>query len=91
MSTKLSVDRSYEAPDDNAPSSYQRTIYGSLKVPQFSTKPDEWQRQAKLKVPAGNYGYVYGSASSGTTNTANLAAFDRYRLKPKMLVNATRR
>jgi lactate 2-monooxygenase len=42
-------------------------------------------------VPAENFGYVYGSAGTGKTNLANLAAFDNYRLRPRMLVNATRR
>jgi hypothetical protein len=91
MSSKPSVDRPYDVPEAEAPSAYQRDIYSSFKKPIFSTKPSEWERLAKDKVPEGNYGYVYGSAGSGSTNTANLAAFDRYRLKPKMLVNATRR
>lgn len=91
MSLKSSVDRPYDVPDETAPSGYQRDIYGSFKKPIFSTKPSEWERLAKSAVPEGNYGYVFGSASSGTTYAANLAAFNRYRLKPKMLVNATRR
>jgi lactate 2-monooxygenase len=89
MPSKSSVDRPYDVPEAEAPSAYQRDIYSGFKKPIFSTKPSEWERLAKIKVPEGNYGYVYGSASSGTTYTANLAAFDRYRLKPKMLVNAT--
>jgi lactate 2-monooxygenase len=89
MSSKSSVDHPYDVPEGEAPSTYQRDIYSGFKKPIFSTKPSEWERLAKAKVPEGNYGYVYGSASSGTTYAANLAAFDRYRLKPKMLVNAT--
>lgn len=44
-----------------------------------------------MKVPAENFGYVFGSASSNKTYQANIEAFDRYRLRPKMLVNVTRR
>ncbi|TLD39382.1 hypothetical protein E2P81_ATG00369 [Venturia nashicola] len=38
-----------------------------------------------------NFLYVFGSASTGRTYKSNLDAFDRYRLRPRMLVNATRR
>lgn len=85
------LDRPYDLPDPEAFSSYQREIYGGLRSPIFSTKPSEWEALAKEKIPAPNFGYVYGAASSGKTHAFNLAAFDRYRLRPKMLVNATRR
>jgi lactate 2-monooxygenase len=81
----------YDEPDPNNYSAYQREIYSSLRAPIFSTKPSEWEALARAKVPAANFGYVYGSASSGTTCAANLSAFDKYRLRPRMLVNATRR
>jgi isopentenyl diphosphate isomerase/L-lactate dehydrogenase-like FMN-dependent dehydrogenase len=35
--------------------------------------------------------YIAGAAGTGDTHTANLAAFTRYRLRPSMLVNCTRR
>jgi len=85
------LDRPYDIPDPEAFSSYQREIYGGLRSPIFSTKPSEWEALAQEKIPAPNFGYVYGAASSGRTHAFNLAAFDRYRLRPKMLVNATRR
>ena len=81
----------YMEPDPNNYSAYQREIYTSLRKPIFSTKPAEWEALARAKVPAANFGYVYGSASSGSTYAANISAFDRYRLRPHMLVNATRR
>lgn len=83
--------KSYDIPDPEAPSAYQRDIYSSFSPPIFSTKPTEWQSLAKEKVPESNFGYVYGSASQFKTYDANLAAFDKYRLRPRMLVNATRR
>lgn len=85
------LNKPYTEPDPDAPSGYQREIYSSLRAPIFSTKPAEWENLARSKVPAENFGYVYGSASTATTNAANLSAFDRYRLRPSMLVNATRR
>ncbi len=69
----------------------KRLLRVPARSPIFSTKPLEWEALARSKVPAPNFGYVYGSASSGKTHEANLAAFDRYRLRPSMLVNATRR
>lgn len=89
--TKQEVNMKYIEPDPNAFSSYQRDIYSSFKPPLFSTFPSEWERLAREKVPAPNYGYVYGAAGSGRTHQANMAAFSRYRLKPSMLVNATQR
>ena len=83
--------QSYDEPDPNNHSAYQREIYASLRKPIFSTKPSEWENLARSKVPAANFGYVYGSASSGSSHLANRAAFDRYRIRPHMLVNATRR
>ncbi|KIW13785.1 hypothetical protein PV08_08976 [Exophiala spinifera] len=83
--------RLYIEPDPNNFTSYQREIYASLRRPIFSTSPSEWEALARSKVPAPNFGYVYGSASSGRTHQANLGAFDRYRLRPSMLVNATQR
>lgn len=81
----------YTEPDPNCFSAYQREIYSALRAPIFSTNPRKWEALARSKVPAENFGYVYGSASSEKTHLANLAAFDRYRLRPRMLVNATRR
>ncbi|KAJ9500723.1 hypothetical protein H2202_003939 [Exophiala xenobiotica] len=94
MTTKTNAsewNQPYTEPDPNAYSAYQREVYSSLRAPLFSTKPLEWESLARSKVPAPNFGYVYGSASSGKTHEANIAAFDRYRLRPSMLVNATRR
>ncbi|KKY18359.1 putative l-lactate dehydrogenase [Phaeomoniella chlamydospora] len=81
----------YVEPDPLAPVNYQRNIYGSFRKPLFSTNAEEWERLARQRIPAQNFGYVYGSASTASTHGANRAAFDRYRLKPRMLVNVTRR
>ncbi|OCL10561.1 L-lactate dehydrogenase [Glonium stellatum] len=86
-----STNQPHTEPDPNAYSQYQRDIYSGLRAPPISTKFSEWEAKARATLPSQNFLYVYGSAGSGTTHAANLAAFDRYRLRPSMLVNATRR
>lgn len=76
-------------PSPDAPTNFQREIYGGLRPPPFTTKPAEWEATARRTVPAPNFGYVYGAAGTGATNAANLSAFDRYRLRPRMLVDTT--
>ena len=89
--SKTDVSITGNTPNPSAPANYQREIYSSFRKPQFSTKFSEWEAVAKQKVPLPNYNYVYASAGSGSTCDANTEAFNRYRLRPKMLVNATRR
>lgn len=66
-----SVDRPYTEPDPDAYASYQREIYSGFRRPIFSTKPDEWERQAQKVVPVSNYGYVFGSAGMAKTYLGN--------------------
>ena len=68
----------YDVPDPTALSTYQRDIYSSFGKPIFSTKPEEWEQLAKDKVPAENFGYVYGSASSFKTYKAVRSVSPRY-------------
>ncbi|KAF2116513.1 FMN-dependent dehydrogenase [Lophiotrema nucula] len=93
MANKRSADSaapSYE-PDPESFSRYQREIYSNLRKPQFSTRPSAWEAAARNAIPLPNFHYIEGSASSESTYSANLSAFDRYRLRPWMLVQATRR
>jgi lactate 2-monooxygenase len=78
-------------PDPDSYVQYQREIYGSLQKPKYSTKPSQWEAAAKAAIPEPNFLYVFGAASSESTHRANLSAFERYRLRPWMLVQATRR
>jgi lactate 2-monooxygenase len=78
-------------PDPESYVQYQREIYGSLRQPKYSTKPAKWEAAARANIPEPNFLYVFGAASSESTHRANLSAFDRYRLRPWMLVQATRR
>lgn len=78
-------------PDPTSYVSYQREIYSSLHPPKYSTKPSQWEAAARAAVPLPNFLYAFGAASSESTHAANRSAFERYRLRPSMLVQATRR
>jgi lactate 2-monooxygenase len=91
LPARTQLANTYTLVDPAAPSNFQREIYGSFRSPKFSTKPEEWENAARRNIPEPNFNYVFGSASSGDTCQHNIEAFKRYRLKPRMLVNATRR
>lgn len=78
-------------PDPESYTKYQLGIYGNLRRPKYSTKFSQWEAAAKANVPLPNFLYVHGAAGSESTHTANISSFDRYRLRPWMLVQATRR
>jgi lactate 2-monooxygenase len=79
------------APDPALWAGYQRDIYASLRPPAFTTDPGRWEALARDAVPAANFDYVAGNAGQGRTCASNIDAFARYRIRPRMLVNATRR
>ncbi|KAF4976416.1 hypothetical protein FZEAL_6896, partial [Fusarium zealandicum] len=85
------LNQPYTEPNPTSYTFFQRDIYQSLRPPALSTNPSEWEASARSKVPDANFGYVYGSAGSAATARANSEAFNRYRLRPRFLVNATRR
>ncbi|KAH7398689.1 FMN-dependent dehydrogenase [Phaeosphaeria sp. MPI-PUGE-AT-0046c] len=78
-------------PDPESYVQFQREIYGNLRKPKYSTKPSQWEAAAKAAIPEPNFLYVFGAASSESTHRANLSAFERFRLRPWMLVQATQR
>ncbi|ASR35155.1 alpha-hydroxy-acid oxidizing enzyme [Prauserella marina] len=73
---------------------YQAEIYlqgyGGT-TPAFSTDLTRIEESAAAVLDPRAYGYVAGSAGSGSTAAANRAAFDRWRLVPRMLAGATER
>ncbi|MFC4858144.1 lactate 2-monooxygenase [Actinophytocola glycyrrhizae] len=73
---------------------YQNEIYlqglGD-QVPPFTTDPTRLEAVAREKLDDGPYGYVAGGAGAGATMRANRAAFDRWRIVPRMLTDATSR
>lgn len=81
----------HHKPAKTAYATYQRQIYSQLRPPLFTTNPTAWEKLAKRKVPHQNFFYVAGSAGLSRTCTANTDAFDRYRLRPHMLLDNTLR
>jgi isopentenyl diphosphate isomerase/L-lactate dehydrogenase-like FMN-dependent dehydrogenase len=75
-------------------SGYQNEIYlqglGD-QLPPFTTDPTRLEGLAREKFEPGPFGYVAGGAGSGATVAANRAAFDRWRIMPRMLTDATSR
>lgn len=74
--------------------SYQNEIYLQglgEQVPPFTTDPTRLEVAARETLDDGPYGYVAGGAGSGATMLANREAFDRWRIVPRMLTDATRR
>lgn len=57
----------------------------------WPVSPEEWERQATLKLPKGPLGFIEGGAGSLNTVRENREAFDRWRLVPRMLSSAVDR
>jgi lactate 2-monooxygenase len=74
--------------------SFQYLIYaGGLadQTPALPVSAAELQRRARQKLGAGAYGYVAGGAGSERTMQANLDAFERRRIVPRMLRDVSQR
>jgi isopentenyl diphosphate isomerase/L-lactate dehydrogenase-like FMN-dependent dehydrogenase len=73
---------------------YQNEIYlnglGGV-LPPFTTDPESLEASARQRLEDGPYWYVAGGAGSGSTVRANREAFDRWRIVPRMLREATTR
>jgi lactate 2-monooxygenase len=71
-------------------SQFQNEIYVTGESP-WPVGPDEWEALASEKLEPGPFGYIAGGAGSEATVRANREAFERRRLRPRMLAgNATR-
>jgi lactate 2-monooxygenase len=67
-------------------------LYGmGGKRPDLPTDPAVLEEYAKDRVEPEPFWYVAGAAGTGATARANLAAFDRWRLVPRMFAGATHR
>src|SRR4051812_42156388 len=76
------------------PGGYQNEIYLqglADQVPPFTTDATRLAEAAKEVLAPGPYWYVAGGAGSGATVRANREAFDRWRIVPRMLRDATHR
>jgi isopentenyl diphosphate isomerase/L-lactate dehydrogenase-like FMN-dependent dehydrogenase len=68
---------------------YLRGLGG--EKPALPTDPSVLEAYARDRVDAEPFWYVAGAAGAGATYRANLAAFDRWRIVPRMLAGATHR
>src|SRR3954447_2167732 len=63
----------------------QNAIYIAQQPPAWPVSAGDWERAAEEKLDAGAFGYVAGGAGSEATMRANLDAFERWRIVPRML------
>jgi isopentenyl diphosphate isomerase/L-lactate dehydrogenase-like FMN-dependent dehydrogenase len=74
---------------------YQTSIYANGmfagEPPAISTDLAGLEERARAVLPPEAIGYIAPSAGSGATARANRAAFDRWRIVPRMLRSGTRR
>lgn len=70
---------------------YQARVYGAGHAPEFPVSYEGWERLAREKLDAGPFDYVAGGAGAEETMRANREAFDRWRIRPRMLRGASDR
>src|SRR3954447_17845312 len=69
----------------------QNAIYIAQQPPEWPVAFEDWERAAQERLDAGAFGYIAGGAGAESTMQANLGAFQRWRLRPRMLAgNAAR-
>jgi isopentenyl diphosphate isomerase/L-lactate dehydrogenase-like FMN-dependent dehydrogenase len=72
-------------------SSIQNAIYIAQQPPEWPISTGDWERAAEAKLEPGAFGYIAGGAGEESTMGANLEAFRRWRIRPRMLTgNAAR-
>jgi lactate 2-monooxygenase len=62
----------------------QNAIYVSGESP-WPISPEDWEARAKEALDPGPFDYIAGGAGAESTMRANLDAFERRRLRPRML------
>jgi lactate 2-monooxygenase len=68
----------------------QNAVYFAGEPKPHVTAAD-WEAAAREKLDPGAFGYIAGGAGSEATMRANLEAFDRRRLRPRMLAGNVKR
>lgn len=69
----------------------QNAIYIAQQPPDWPVAAADWERAAEEKLDPGAFGYIAGGAGSESTMAANLEAFGRWRIRPRVLTaNASR-
>ena len=67
---------------------YESADSGATVLPVSYT---EWKERAKEKLAAGPFGYVNGAAGAGDTMKANAEAFKKYRIRPRVCRDISKR
>ena len=70
--------------------SIQNAIYIQGECP-WPVAADEWEALAKEKLDLGAFDYIAGGAGGESTMRANREAFERRRIRPRMLTGNTKR
>jgi isopentenyl diphosphate isomerase/L-lactate dehydrogenase-like FMN-dependent dehydrogenase len=69
----------------------QNAIYIAQQPPEWPVAPEDWERKAEERLDPGAFGYIAGGAGGESTVRANLAAFERWRIRPRMLTGNVQR
>jgi lactate 2-monooxygenase len=69
----------------------QNAIYIAQEPPEWPLDADDWEAAARERLADGPFGYIAGGAGGESTMRANLAAFERWRIRPRMLSGNVRR
>jgi len=70
---------------------YQARVYGAGRAPELPVSYESWERRAREKLDDGPFDYLAGGAGGEQTMRANREAFDRWRIRPRMLRGAAER
>ena len=69
----------------------QNAIYIAQQPPEWPVSFEDWERAAAEKLDPGAFGYIAGGAGEESTMRANLDAFQRWRIRPRMLAGNAER
>src|SRR6476646_8559620 len=69
----------------------QNAIYIAQQPPDWPVTFAGWEAAAEAKLDSGAFGYIAGGAGAESTMRANLDAFQRWRLRPRMLTGNVER
>lgn len=71
----------------------QMKIYesGDNRAKLLPVSIEEWEERAQKMLAAGPFDYVYGAAGAGDTLKANLDAFQKYQLRPRVCCDLSKR
>lgn len=69
----------------------QNAMYIARQPPEWPISAADWEAAAREKLDDGPFGYIAGGAGAESTMAANLDAFGRWRIRPRMLTGNTAR